>query len=92
MDVAVPTELQVDVSPHNAMYNKFCTKNKMFRNRNVFFLIYLNFLYFLFTNICACAFWDRFVMSEIINLHVANKCPIVTYAYAIYRIRTDKFH
>jgi len=28
-------------------------------------------------------------MSEIINSQVANKCPIVTYAYAIYRIRTD---
>jgi len=55
----------------------------------MYFFIYLNFLYFLFTNICACIFWYRFVMSEIINSHVANECPIVTYTYAIYRIWTD---
>jgi len=28
-------------------------------------------------------------MSEIMNSHVANKCPIVTYAYAIYQIPRD---
>jgi len=63
-------------------------KNKIFRSRHVVF-INLNFLYFLFTNICACTFWDRLLMSEIVNSHVANKCPLITYAYAIYQIRRD---
>ena len=42
-----PLEQQVYVSPHNAMYHKCCTKNKIFRSRHVVF-IYLIFLYFLF--------------------------------------------